>query len=76
MIFWIQLTILIIGALAEKVKVDLYYESGCTGCKTLMSGSFKTAFKARGFLDMAEVNFIPFGNTKVRTKRDHYQFTC
>ena len=37
-------------------------ESECPGCRQMITGSFKEAFAAEGFLDMAEVNLFPYGN--------------
>jgi interferon gamma-inducible protein 30 len=46
----------------DKIKIDLYYESQCPGCKQMITTSFAAAMKADGFLDMAELNFWPYGN--------------
>lgn len=61
----------------EKVKVELYYESQCPGCRALVTNSFSQAFQTEGFLDMAEVEFVPFGNAKETKNADGtYEFEC
>ena len=59
-----------------KVKVDLYYESECPGCKSMITTSFDEAYKAKGFLDMAEVNLMPYGNAHEYKNGDSWDFTC
>ena len=61
----------------EKVKVDLFYESLCPYCKDMISGSFAEAFKADGFLNMAEVNFWPYGNAhQTQSDSGDWEFRC
>mmetsp|Transcript_32750 Transcript_32750/g.48498 ORF Transcript_32750/g.48498 Transcript_32750/m.48498 type:complete len:255 (+) Transcript_32750:118-882(+) len=48
----------------DKVKVELYYESQCPGCRDLITKSFHDAFTTEGFLKMADVTFVPFGNAR------------
>ena len=47
---------------ADKIKIDLYFESQCPGCRQMITTSFAEAMKADGFLEMAEVNLWPYGN--------------
>ena len=62
---------------ASKVKVDLYYESLCPYCRDLINGSFAEAYKAEGFLDMAEVNYWPYGNAhETQTESGEWDFSC
>mmetsp|Transcript_2663 Transcript_2663/g.6231 ORF Transcript_2663/g.6231 Transcript_2663/m.6231 type:complete len:285 (+) Transcript_2663:165-1019(+) len=64
-------------AASEKVKVELYYESQCPGCRQLITTSFSEAFKAEGFLDMADVQFIPYGNAQETPSSDGtFDFQC
>ena len=61
----------------DKVKVDLYYESQCPGCRQMLTTSFKQAFAASGFLDMAEVTLVPYGNaTEKQSITKLWEFTC
>ena len=46
----------------QKVVVELYYESQCPGCREMLTTSFKEAFQSEGFLDMADVTLVPYGN--------------
>merc|ERR1712238_442311 len=69
----------------NKVQVELYYESQCPGCRQLITTSFAAAYHTEGFLDMAEITFIPYGNaleTKKNEDEDEddddatYSFEC
>lgn len=61
----------------EKVGIALYYESQCPGCRDLITTSFKEAFQADGFLDMADVEFVPYGNAQeTKTDTGMYKFEC
>ena len=64
------------SAANDKVKIDLYYESECPACKTMITSSFDVAFKADGFLNMAEVNLMPYGNAHESKDGDSWDFTC
>merc|ERR1719503_88026 len=64
------------SAADNKVKIDLYYESECPACKSMITSSFDVAFKADGFLDMAEVNMVPYGNAHEYKNGDSWDFTC
>lgn len=44
-----------------KVKVQLFYMPQCPGCRQLISTSITEAFATDGFSDMANVEFIPWG---------------
>lgn len=60
----------------SKVKVELYYEAQCPACSRTITQSFKEAFTIKGFLKMADVSFIPFGNAKETGKSAPYEFEC
>jgi interferon gamma-inducible protein 30 len=61
----------------EKVGIALYYESQCPGCRDMITNSFSEAFQTEGFLDMAEVEFVPYGNAKeTKTESGTYEFEC
>ena len=49
----------------HKVKVELYYMPQCPGCRQLISTSFSEAFSTPGFLDMADVTFVPYGTHEI-----------
>jgi interferon gamma-inducible protein 30 len=62
---------------ADKIKIDLFFESQCPGCKQMITTSFAEAMKADGFLNMAEVNFWPYGNAHMTyTTETGFEFTC
>jgi interferon gamma-inducible protein 30 len=61
---------------ADKIKIDLYYESQCPGCKQMITTSFAEAMKADRFLDMAEINFWPYGNARETQTANGWEFTC
>jgi interferon gamma-inducible protein 30 len=61
---------------AEKIRIDLYYESQCPGCKQLITTSFAEAMKTDGFLDMAEIYFWPYGNARETQTANGWEFTC
>ena len=49
-------------AQAQKVSVELYYESQCPGCRQMITTSFAEAYQAEGFLEMADITLVPYGN--------------
>ena len=63
-------------ALADKVKVELYYESLCPYSEAIITGSFQTAFSTPGFLDMADVLLVPYGNAHETPSGDSWTYTC
>jgi len=63
----------------DKVQVELYLESQCPDCREMITTSFYDAYEIDGFLDMADITFIPFGNaneTKDEDYPDMYTFEC
>lgn len=61
----------------QKVAIELYYESQCPGCREMITTSFKDAFQTRGFLDMATVELVPYGNAQeTETASGTYDFEC
>ena len=67
-----------LAAAADKIQVELYYESLCPGCRQAINTSFMTALKTEGFFDMAEVKLYPYGNAleSIDTYGDLYHFSC
>ena len=61
---------------AEKVRVELYFESLCPYCQSDITGSFADAFATPGFLDMADVIMIPYGNAHEYRDGTSWTFTC
>ena len=61
---------------ADKVKIELYYESRCPGCRSTITNSFAKAFAAPDFLNMAEVTMVPYGNAHEAQNGDSWIFTC
>ena len=62
----------------NRISVELYYESQCPGCRQVLTTSFKSAYAAPGFLKMADVTLVPFGNAEETPSADGdgYDFTC
>jgi interferon, gamma-inducible protein 30 len=60
----------------DKIKIDLYFESQCPGCRQLITTSFAEAMKADSFLQMAELNFWPYGNAHEYQSGNDWTFTC
>lgn len=61
----------------QKVAIELYYESQCPGCREMVTTSFKDAFEKDGFLDMATVELVPYGNAQEsQTASGTYDFEC
>ena len=63
-------------AAAQKVQVQLYFESLCPYCQADITGVFAEAFAQPGFLDMADVQLIPYGNAHEVADGDSWTFTC
>jgi interferon gamma-inducible protein 30 len=57
----------------DKVRYDLYVESLCPDCIGFIEESIAPALEIPGFLDIAELNFIPYGNAK---RADNGTITC
>lgn len=64
-----------VAATNDKVKVELYYESQCPGCRDTITRSFREAYSAPGFLKMADITLVPFGNA-VETNDKDSPFQC
>ena len=67
------------NGVGDRIKVELYYESQCPGCREVLTTSFKEAYAAEGFLKMADVTLVPFGNAEETPSDDPvlpYDFVC
>ena len=42
----------------------------------MVTNSLAEAYKTEGFLDMAEINYVPFGNAKEEQVDSKWVFTC
>ena len=60
----------------EKIKIDIYCESEWRGCRDMVTNSLAYAYKQDGFLDMAEINWVPYGMAKETLVDDVWQFNC
>ena len=61
----------------HKVKVELYFESQCPGCRSMITTSFAEAFATEGFLKMADVQFFPYGNAhETGSSSEGWTFDC
>ena len=65
-----------VAAFAQKVQVELYYESQCPGCRSTITGSFAKAFAHTDLLDMADVRMYPYGNAHEYANGDSWIFSC
>jgi len=57
----------------DRVRYDLYVESLCPDCIGLITESIAPALAVPGFLEIADLNFIPYGNAK---RADNGTITC
>ena len=62
----------------DKVQVALYYEAQCPGCRQTITTSFAHAYGKSGFLDMADITFVPYGNASETgpDSNGDYSYTC
>ena len=61
----------------DKMKIDLFYESQCPGCRGVIAGSFTTAMQTPGFTEMATVTLHPYGNARESAGSDgQWNFQC
>ena len=63
-------------AASDKVQVEIYIESLCPDCQNITHGSVYEAFNTPGFLDMADVTYVPYGNAHEYADGDSWTFTC
>ena len=61
---------------ADKVQIQLFFESQCPGCRNMITHSFATAFAAPDFLNMADVTLYPYGNAHEEASGDSWTFSC
>ncbi len=61
---------------ADKVQIQLFYESQCPGCRNMITTSFATAFAAPDFLDMADVTLYPYGNAHETQSGSEWVYSC
>jgi len=65
---------LAIGAAAQTpVKVGVYTEALCPGCKSFLTGQLIPAMQATGLLGITNIHFVPFGNARENADKT---FTC
>jgi len=60
----------------DKVKIDLYFESLCPGCRQFIQTSLKNASKATDFWKICDFNFFPYGNARKQQNGSSWSFTC
>jgi len=61
---------------ADIPKIDVFVESLCPDCEDFIGGSFANYLQNPDYLQLAEVNFYPYGNANEKKVGDHYEFTC
>lgn len=59
---------------ADPVKVELYYESLCPGCRTFMSSMLFPTFVLLS--DIMDLTLVPYGNAEESFDGGKYVFTC
>ena len=59
----------------DKLAVELYYEAKDLDSWSIVNYSFKPAFEAHDFLNMADVTMVPFGKAN-ETIATPYKFEC
>lgn len=59
---------------AEPVKLELYYESLCPGCRRFITSMLYPSSVLLG--DIMEITLVPYGNAQETFDGDKYIFTC
>ncbi|KAM3604028.1 uncharacterized protein V6R79_005484 [Siganus canaliculatus] len=59
---------------ADKVQVDLYYESLCPGCRAFLTEMLLPT--AVMLSDIMTVNLVPYGNAQEKLEKGKYVFEC
>ena len=70
------LTLGLVKATDDKVKIDLFYESQCPDCRSMINGSFERAHRADSFLSMVDITYWPYGNAHEVQDGDSWKYTC
>ena len=76
---YLSTTLALVAAQADKLQIELYYESQCGGCWQAIDGSFKSAVYQKTFFEMAELTMVPYGNAREKGQAgtaDTWDFTC
>lgn len=73
-IFFFLLLICFINC-ADKVKLDLYYESFCGGCKYMIIGEMNDLLSYDEMKDIVDLMLYPYGNGHI-ISRDPIKITC
>jgi interferon gamma-inducible protein 30 len=56
--------------------IDFYMESLCPYCRQFAITNIKALLATEGHEELADVNFIPYGNASEKKTGDQYVFTC
>lgn len=59
---------------ADSVKVELYYESLCPGCRSFIASMLYPTSVLLG--DIMDVSLVPYGNAQEKYDGEKYIFTC
>ncbi|CAH1971378.1 unnamed protein product [Acanthoscelides obtectus] len=70
----ILLSILSSSQAADKLKVSLYYESLCPGCRYFIQHQLYSVYTQ--FANYLELDMVPFGNAEFRKVGNKWQFDC
>jgi len=76
---FISLTIfLLLGATIcnDIPQIDIFVESLCPDCQNFIADSFADYLKNPSYKELANINFIPYGNAQEIKNGDKYEFTC
>eukprot|EP00357_Protocruzia_adherens_P019308 CAMPEP_0115007708 /NCGR_PEP_ID=MMETSP0216-20121206/21392_1 /TAXON_ID=223996 /ORGANISM="Protocruzia adherens, Strain Boccale" /LENGTH=229 /DNA_ID=CAMNT_0002374805 /DNA_START=25 /DNA_END=714 /DNA_ORIENTATION=+ len=73
--FLIFVTLIAATLAADKVKLALYYESQCPGCRQFITTQLSGAVD-KGLLQIMDVELFPFGNAQETQTGSSYTYTC
>jgi len=60
----------------DRVKIFLYFESLCPGCKEFITSSFKEAVYTANFEKICDYQLFPYGNAREKFVDGKWVFTC
>lgn len=73
---FISLIVISISVCDAPIKIELYFESLCPGCRSFITDQIKTFLNTPGNELVAEISFIPYGNAMQIKSGSTYSFQC
>jgi len=61
---------------AKPVKVELFYESLCPGCRHFILTQLWPTYQALKDTDILDIKLYPYGNARERKNGEKWEFTC